>query len=122
MTRPIILVLISIALGISGLLLWKSALTDIGGFELSTQVAARQLGRLVATAKFWLGVLVLMGVVVINLELYSSEELSQIIPMYSMSYVLIALIGRFWLGEDVSTIRWAGIVAILTGVGILART
>jgi drug/metabolite transporter (DMT)-like permease len=122
MIRPVILILISIALGVSGLLLWRSALTDVGGFELSADVAVRQLGRLIATWKFWLGVVVLMGVVLISLELYGNEELSRIVPMYSMSYVLIALIGKFWLGEEVTTMRWVGIIAILAGVGILVRT
>ncbi len=122
MIRPVILILISITLGISGLLLWRSALSDIGGFELTSDVALRQLGRLIATWKFWLGVVVLMGVVLISLELYGNEELSRIVPMYSMSYVLIALIGKFWLGENVTAMRWVGIIAILTGVGILVRT
>ncbi len=122
MIRPVVLILISITLGISGLLLWRSALTDIGGFELTSDVALRQLGRLATTWKFWLGVFVLMGVVLISLELYGNEELSRIVPMYSMSYVLIALIGKFWLGENVTAMRWVGIIAILTGVGILVRT
>ena len=96
-------------------------MNDVGGFELTAATAGRQLLRLAGTWKFWAGVVVLSGVVLISLELYGNEELSRIVPMYSMSYVLIALVGKFFLGEDVTAMRWAGIALILSGVFVLVR-
>lgn len=120
--RPVVLILISISLGVTGLLLWRSALVDIGGFQLVAATAGRQLGRLAGAWKFWLGVVALSGVVLISLELYGNEELSRIVPLYSLSYVLIALVGQFFLGEDVGVQRWVGIAAILAGVSLLVRS
>jgi uncharacterized membrane protein len=61
-------------------------------------------------------------ILLISLELYGSEELSRVVPLYSLSYVLIALIGQFFLGEDVTLQRWVGIVTIVAGVVVLLRS
>jgi uncharacterized membrane protein len=61
-------------------------------------------------------------VVLISLDLWSNEDLSQVIPLYSLSYVAIALIGRLFLGEEVTTQRWIGISAVLAGVFLIVRS
>lgn len=122
MFRAVALILLSITLGIAALLLWKSALTDIGGFELTGGSASRQFLRLFGQWKFWLGILPLVGVVLISLDLWSNEDLSQVVPLYSLSYVVIALIGKLYLGEEVTTLRWVGIGAVLAGVFLIVRS
>jgi drug/metabolite transporter (DMT)-like permease len=122
MLRPIALILISISLGIVALLLWRAALVEVGGFQLELSTAGSQLLKLVARWRFWLGVVLLFGVVLISLELYGNEELSRIVPLYSMSYVIIALVGKFYLNENVTATRWVGIAAIMSGVFILVRS
>jgi drug/metabolite transporter (DMT)-like permease len=120
--RSIILILIAIGLGIGGLLLWRSAIEDAGGFRLSLDVMGKQLLAIAGSWKFWVGGFLLLGVVLVSLELYGNEELSRIVPMYSLSYVVLALVGKFFLGEQVGPMRWAGIVVILTGVALLSRS
>ncbi|MDF1596981.1 MAG: hypothetical protein P1T08_12955 [Acidimicrobiia bacterium] len=122
MLRPIALILISISLGVVALLLWRAALVEVGGFQLEFSTAGSQLLKLVARWRFWLGVVLLFGVVLISLELYGNEELSRIVPLYSMSYVIIALVGKFYLNENVTATRWVGIAAIMSGVFILVRS
>lgn len=122
MTRVVVLVLISITLGLAALLLIRSALSDVGGFALEVGSAGRQLGRLAGTWKFWLGGVLLFGVLLISLELYGNEQLSQVVPLYSISYVAIALIGKYFLDEQVTTTRWIGIAAIIVGVSLVARS
>ena len=122
MLRPIALILVSISLGVVALLLWRAALVEVGGFQLDMSTAGSQLLKLVARWRFWLGVVLLFGVVLISLELYGNEELSRIVPLYSMSYVIIALVGKFYLDENVTATRWVGIAAIMSGVFILVRS
>lgn len=104
------------------MLVIRSALNDVGGFQLSAGTAWRQLGKLTLSWKFWTGMAALAGVLLISLELYGSEELSRIVPLYSLSYVLIALIGKLYLGENVGSQRWIGITAIMVGVTLLVRS
>ena len=122
MVRAVVLILVSVALGIAALLLWKSALNEIGGFELTGEGAWRQFFKIFGQWQFWLGVLPLVGVVLISLDLWSNEDLSQVVPLYSLSYVAIALIGKFFLGEEVTPQRWIGIGAVLSGVFLIVRS
>jgi len=119
--RPLLLVVLSVSLGVAGLLLWRAALVEAGGFSLGAN-AVHQLINLAMQWKFWLGSIVLAGVVLISLELYGQEELSRVVPMYSISYVLIAVVGKFWLGENLTAARWIGIAVVLAGVTILVRS
>jgi len=120
--RALLLVLAAIALGLAGLYLVRAALVDVGGFTLGSADALRDLGELVFEWRFWAGGALIFVILLISLELYGSEELSKVVPLYSLSYVLIALIGEVFLDERVTTQRWIGIGVIVTGVVILLRS
>jgi len=61
-------------------------------------------------------------VLLVSLDLYGSEELSKVVPLYSLSYVLVALIGQVFLDEHVTLRRWIGILLIVAGVVVLLRS
>ncbi len=71
---------------------------------------------------------VLVGVVVLvvwmlsELALLSRADLSFVLPVTSISYVLIAITGHWVLGEHISPTRWAGILVITTGVVLVGET
>jgi uncharacterized membrane protein len=52
----------------------------------------------------------------------SRAELSFAYPMISLSYVMVALLSYFYLGEQISLVRWVAIIIIIFGVAILARS
>jgi uncharacterized membrane protein len=47
--------------------------------------------------------------------------LTFVLPATSLGYVLVALLSKFFLHENVSTSRWLGIALISAGVGFVAR-
>ena len=47
---------------------------------------------------------------------WSGISVSHVMPVTAFSYVVTALAARFFLGETVSPMRWAGIVLITSGV------
>jgi|SRR4051794_13963295 len=120
--RAFMLVLTAIVLGLAGLYLVRAALVDVGGFTLGSASALHHLGELLLEWRFWAGGLLLFTILLISLELYGSDELSKVVPLYSLSYVLIALIGQVFLDERVTLQRWAGIGAIVAGVVVLLRS
>jgi len=67
-----------------------------------------------------LGILLLLGFVVLNMNALSWADLTYVLPATSLGYVLIALIARFVLHEQVSLLRWCGIALISAGVGFVA--
>ncbi len=67
----------------------------------------------------WLGV----GMMAIGffslLAIFSFENVSFVVPVTALSYVVGALGGRFFLGERVSLQRWIGILLVCAGVTLV---
>ncbi len=57
-----------------------------------------------------------------HMVLLSWADLSYVLPVTSIGYVLVALTGRFFLHESVSVLRWSGIIMIVAGVIMVGRT
>jgi len=57
-----------------------------------------------------------------TMALLSWADLSYVLPVTSMAYVLVALVGRFVLHEKVSWAHWAGILLIMAGVSLVGST
>lgn len=53
---------------------------------------------------------------------YRFGELSVLQPILGLSYVLSLLMGFIWLGEVISVGRAAGVVAVVVGVALVARS
>ena len=52
----------------------------------------------------------------------SWADLSYILPMTSVGYILVAALSWWWLGEQVRPLRWVGTVVIMAGVSLVGRT
>jgi uncharacterized membrane protein len=120
--RAFLLVIVAIGFGLGGLCLVRVALLDAGGFTLGSSSAVDNLPRLATDWRFLAGGTLIVVVLLISLELYASDELSKIVPLYSLSYVLVALIGQAFLDERVTLQRWIGIAAIVAGVVVVVRS
>jgi drug/metabolite transporter (DMT)-like permease len=57
-----------------------------------------------------------------NLSLLSWADLSYVLPVTSIAYVIAAILGRVFMGDPVTPLRWAGILLIVTGAIIVGRT
>jgi len=52
----------------------------------------------------------------------SKAELSFVYPFMALSYVLVALFSLFLFKEDVTALRWLGIIVICVGVFLVSRS
>jgi drug/metabolite transporter (DMT)-like permease len=68
------------------------------------------------------GVVILAFWMLADLALLSRADLSYVLPVTAVSYVLIAVAGRFVLGERISLTRWSGIAVISMGVMLVGQT
>jgi uncharacterized membrane protein len=102
-----------------------------GNFSLGWGM--RQVGRLVTISPLaymravlnpWvaLGISLLILWLFSHMTLLSWADLSYVLPVTSIGYVLSALAGKLFLHEDISRWRWAGILLIMGGVVLVART
>jgi drug/metabolite transporter (DMT)-like permease len=66
------------------------------------------------------GVVLLLAFFACYMAALSWADLTYVLPATSLGYVLIALLARFGLHEQVSAARWLGILLISCGVGFVA--
>jgi len=66
-----------------------------------------------------LGVVLLVLWQLSRMALLSWADLSYVLPVTSVGYVVVALIGKVLLNEDITGRRWAGIVLIMAGVALV---
>jgi drug/metabolite transporter (DMT)-like permease len=67
------------------------------------------------------GILILAGFFASYTTALSFADLTFVMPATAFSQVITALIARFWLHEQLSLARWAGIVLIFCAVGFVAN-
>jgi drug/metabolite transporter (DMT)-like permease len=63
-----------------------------------------------------LGVVLLIVWQLSRMALLSWADLSYVVPVTAVGYVVVALLGRIFLDERITMARWAGIVLIVAGV------
>jgi len=62
-----------------------------------------------------LGIALLILWLLSRMVLLSWADLSYVLPVTSLGYVLNALMGHFFLGEHISMARWSGTLLIVAG-------
>jgi undecaprenyl phosphate-alpha-L-ara4N flippase subunit ArnE len=102
-----------------------NALLSRGLRQSSNELSTSFRHYLYALANPWViaGVLLLSAWMIANLSLLSRADLSYALPVSgSVSYMLIALVGHFFLDEPVSLAHWIGIAIITAGVVLVIET
>jgi drug/metabolite transporter (DMT)-like permease len=103
----------------------------IGNFSLSwgmrktgPRVLQSPLGYIEALFDPWVaaGVCLLILWMLSQMALLSWADLSYVLPVTSVGYVLTAVAGRVFLHEQISAARWAGVAVIMAGVVLVGRT
>jgi drug/metabolite transporter (DMT)-like permease len=67
-----------------------------------------------------LGVVLLILWMLSRMTLLSWADLSYVLPVTAIGYVLVALVGHVLLDEQIPVKRWAGIALIVAGVALVS--
>ncbi len=68
------------------------------------------------------GVTLLIIWMLSRMALLSWADLSYVVPVTAIGYVLTAVLGRVFLGEQISGARWAGTLFIVAGIALVGST
>ena len=121
MTRLVLFLLCALVLEAIGVVLLSKGLKQIGELHSYTAVEiGRLIGRGVANPWILLGTAMEAAFFVMLLILLKRNDVSLIWPLTSLGFVLTALAAKFINHETVSPLRWAGVVLIVMGAGLVA--
>ncbi|HXJ62023.1 MAG TPA: EamA family transporter [Verrucomicrobiae bacterium] len=121
MSKVIFLLIVALIFEAVGVVYLSAGLKQIG--EVKT-LSLREVGRVVrqgaANGRILLGVLletIFFGFLIVLLK---RNDVSLIWPLTSLGFVLTALSARFILHEQVSPVRWVGVVLIVMGAALVS--
>jgi len=93
------------------------------GMRQVGEIHPREFGKVItAVGNPWVAVGILCLIVFFGSYLASLSwaDLTFVLPATAIGYVVLALLSRFFLHEQISIARWAGIAMITAGVGFVA--
>lgn len=118
----ILLILFSISIAVAGQILLKIGINHIGMVNFSNLDALKQLFFGVIKSPLVISGLFLYVIsAAIWLVVLSAVDLSFAYPFIGFTYVMVLVLSKFILKEDVNPIRWAGALIITIGVIVISR-
>ncbi len=118
----IVLVLAILANGAGNLCLSYGMKTVGGPAAWSLDAVASVLGDGFSNPAVLAGSVLLLIFFALFLSLLSWADLSFVLPMISLCFVVSALLGRLVLGEEISPVRWGGIALVSIGATLVGKT
>ena len=119
MSLAILFFLVAVA-GTSGEMFVSRAMKNIGEVKsFAPREIARVVGRALREPWMWAGLGTMALAFFSLLVLLSRANVSFVMPVTALSYVMAAIGGRFFLGELVNTNRWVGVTLVCMGVTLV---
>jgi multidrug transporter EmrE-like cation transporter len=116
----IALLFVSVGFAIAGQLTLKSAMNNVGRIGTAeVRAAGETVMRLAREPRLWAGLLLFGISSIFWIVVLSRVPLSVAYPFVGVSYILIVLLARFVLGENVPALRWIGVFVVAAGIAII---
>ena len=80
------------------------------------------VGRTLSNPWVLLGVAMQATFFFIYMALLSREDVSKLLPLTTLNYIIVAFFAQLLLAEPVTALRWTGIGFIVLGVFLVGRT
>lgn len=117
------MIFIMVVFGPLGNVLLGKGMKNVGSATVWTLSELPHIFTSVFTSAYiWLGVASLLTFFVAYMLILSWADFSFVQPASSIAYLVVALLGYYYLGEKISPLRWAGIGVICLGVFVVGNT
>ena len=117
-----LLVILAICSMTAAHLLLKQGMLSVGQFPLNINQLGSFLWR-ACTNPYVIGSIILVIITAISWILaISRAQLSYLYPFMALSFVLVAIFSMVLFKEDLTALRWLGIIIICIGVFLVARS
>lgn len=117
------LILVMVIFGPLGDAVLKLGMKQIGVIsDWSPANLAHLFVTVFASGMIWLGIASLFTFFIAFTVVLSWADYSYVQPASSFAYGIVALLGHYMLGENITLMRWIGILIICFGVLIVGHT
>jgi len=121
MAKLLLILFIGLIFESTGVVLLKKGMTEVGSVErTSVPEILRVVKAGVANPRILLGVFFEALFFVCLLILMAKSEISFLWPLTALSFVFATFAAMWFLHEQVSSIRWAGVVFIMIGAALIS--
>ena len=113
-------------------LLWVGVASVLGGLGhvilakgmkvVGATTIGSPIGRTLSNPWVLLGVALQAAFFFIYMALLSREDVSKVLPLTTLNYIIVAILAQLMLAEPVTPLRWTGIGFIVLGVFLVGRT
>jgi drug/metabolite transporter (DMT)-like permease len=121
MTKVILILLIGLVFEAAGVVCLSQGLHEIGDAKTVTfSEVTRLIGRGTLNRSVLVGVLLETCFFGVLLYLLSQRDVSLIWPLTSLGFVITAFAARMVRHEEVTALRWTGVIVIVIGASLVA--
>ena len=119
MTKLVVILMAGLILEAIGVVFLSAGLKDVDGIKaINTAEIARVVVSGVTNGKILFGIFLLTIFFGTLLYMLSSHDVSLIWPLTSLGFVITTFAAKMFLHEQVSAVRWAGVILIVIGAGL----
>ena len=121
MAKLLLILFIGLVFESTGVVLLKKGMTEIGNVKtISAEEIARIVKKGVTNAQILLGVFFEAIFFVCLLILMARADISFLWPLTGLSFVFATFAAMLFLHEEVSAIRWAGVLMVMIGAALIS--
>jgi drug/metabolite transporter (DMT)-like permease len=121
MAKLLLILLIGLVFEATGVVLLKKGITQVGEISRVTPAEISRVVRLgITNPMLLLGVFFEALFFVCLLILMSKSDISFLWPLTALSFVMTTFAALMFLDEKVAPVRWAGVVFIMIGAGLIS--
>ncbi|MGD0954295.1 MAG: EamA family transporter [Methanotrichaceae archaeon] len=117
------LVLICVLAGAAGQILWKEGMSNLGRINgIGDLLQVKTVWDIFTNKYIILGIFLYAMSVFLWLGAMSTLDVSFMYPLLSLGYIVTAILAMVFIGENITLLRWAGIVMIIAGCFMITKS
>jgi len=121
MLKLVLILLAGLACESTGVVLLKKGLNRIGDVQTYSMAGVLRVVKSGLTSQqIWLGIFFEALFFIGLLVLLAKSDISFIWPLTGLSFVFATFSAMWFLGEQVSPVRWVGVALIVLGAGFIS--
>lgn len=123
MLKTVVVMLLAVTAGTVGDILLAKGMKELGDLSaMNLRGILNVAFQALTSPKLIVGTMMLAVFFFLWLAVLSWEDLSVALPMQALNYVLVAFLSQWFLGEQVSPLRWAGTILVCIGVMLITKS